>query len=284
MLINPSLPFVQRLLAKATTILLISLPMISQTLAVEEPAAPKDGDGPTIVIVHGAWGGAHQWKAVATALEDAGAGLVHRVTLTGHGERVHLASPKNDLSTHIQDVVNVIKFEHLKSVVLIGHSYGGAVISGVANQIPDEISQLIYLDSSLLEDGETFFSVMPEEIEHYIRRANEDGNGWLIPVDWEEGEASGDVPHQLATLTSKITLDNPKRLKIPSAYWLFADGEPAEKDERYRFIERAKELKWRTQVFSWDHNPQKNRPEELAKELFKVIAVQANGRSGKPEN
>ena len=57
MLINPSLPFVQRLLAKATTILLISLPMISQTLAVEEPAAPKDGDGPTIVIVHGAWEG-----------------------------------------------------------------------------------------------------------------------------------------------------------------------------------------------------------------------------------
>lgn len=258
--------------------------MISQALAVEGPVVLEDEAGPTIVIVHGAWGGAHQWKAVARALDDAGAGLVHRVTLTGHGERMHLASPKNDLSTHIQDVVNVIKFEQLESVVLIGHSYGGAIISGAANEIPDKVSQLIYLDSYLLEDGETFFSQMPEERDHYIRRANEDGDGWLIPVDWEEGEASGDVPHQLATLTSKITLDNPKRLKIPSDYWLFADGGPAEKDERYRFIKRAKELEWRTRVFPWDHNPQKSRPKDLAKELFKTIADQAHGRSRKFEN
>ena len=150
MLINLKLPSAQRLMMKATSIAAIGLSLISQTFALEEttvsePAAPNGRIDSTVVIVHGAWGGAHQWKAVAAALQEISEARVHRVTLTGQGERVHLASPKNDLSTHIQDVVNVIKFEQLQEVVLIGHSYGGAVISGVANQIPDKLSQLIYL-------------------------------------------------------------------------------------------------------------------------------------------
>ena len=129
------------------------------------------------VIVHGAWGGGHQWKEAAAALEKASGGSVHRVTLTGQGERVHLASPKNDLSTHIQDVVNVIQYEQLNAVVLIGHSYGGAVISGVADQIPEKISQLIYLDAILLEDGKSCFDFIAEKRDHYTQRAKEDGEG-----------------------------------------------------------------------------------------------------------
>ena len=289
MLINLKLPFAQCLTMKATVIATICLSMISQTFAVEEPpaselATSKRTSAQTVVIVHGAWGGAHQWKDVAAALEQTGAAVVHRVTLTGQGERVHLASPDNDLSTHIQDVINVIKFEQLKDVVLIGHSYGGAVISGVANQISETLSQLIYLDSNLLEDGETFFSLMPEKRDHYTRRASEDGDGWLIPIDWEQGDEPADVPHQLKTLTSKLTLDNPKRLEIPSAYWLFADGSSPEKDERFMFLQRAKALKWQTRVFSWGHNPQKDQPKELAEELSKAIASQASGQNREPKH
>ena len=288
MLINLNLPSVRRLMISGTIIASIGLSTISQTYAVQKPVASNIATSPEIVIVHGAWGGGHQWRAVADALQAAEVGRVHRVTLTGQGERVHLASPENDLSTHIQDVVNVIKFEQLENVILIGHSYGGAVISGVANQIPDKLAQLIYLDSNLLEDGESFFSLMPEKREHYTRRANEGGDGWLIPADWEEAKASGDVPHQLATLTSIIKLDNPQRLKIPSTYWLFADGKPAEQDERQLFLKRAKALKWSTRVFAWGHNPQKSRPVELARELAKELANanlgNARGQNGKLDN
>lgn len=279
MLQKPSLKFVTSLSFKATIVILIGLSKISQSSAIVDAKVPEQSAKPTVVIVHGAWGGAHQWKPAAAALQEACGGLVHRVTLTGQGERVHLASPENNLETHIQDVVNVIKFEQLDAVILIGHSYGGAVISGVANEIPEKISQLIYLDSNLLEHDESYLTHMPENAEKYTRRANEDGDGWLIPVDWEEAKASGDVPHQLATLKSAITLDNPKRLEIPSTYWLFADGKAAEKDERYLFLERAKALQWQTRVLSWHHNPQKDRPEELAKELSESMVSQARERN-----
>lgn len=277
--ITLNLPTAQRLMIKATIVAVICLSIFSQTIACEDFTINKKPSGPTFVIVHGAWGGGHQWKEVAAALEKATGSRVHRVTLTGQGERVHLANPKNDLSTHIQDVVNVIRFEQLDAVVLVGHSYGGAVISGVADQIPEKITQLIYLDAFLLQDGESCFDLAADKRDHYSKRAKEDGDGWLIPVDWEEAKASGDVPHQLATLTAKISLKNPDRLKIPSAYWLFADGKPAEQDERYPFLKRAKALDWQTRVFSWDHNPQKSQPKELGKELSKSIANQTSDQN-----
>jgi len=274
--ITSNLLFAQHAMNIATISVVICLFVFSQTFASEDPMMTKVASEPTIVIVHGAWGGAHQWRKVAAVLQKATGGHVHRVTLTGQGERVHLASPKNDLSTHIQDVVNVIQYEQLDAVVLVGHSYGGAVISGVADQIPGKISQLIYLDAMLLEDGESCFDLIPQKRDHYTGRAKEDGGGWLIPIDWEEATPFGDVPHQLATLTTKISLKNTDRLKIQSAYWLFADGKPAEQDERHKFFKRAEALHWQTRVFSWDHNPQKSHPEELGKELSRNVTRQTS--------
>ena len=279
MLQKSNLTFGINLVFKVMIIVLFGSFKISQISAIEETEVLAHTTGPTVVIVHGAWGGAHQWKDAADALQKECGGIVHRVTLTGQGERVHLASRKTNLETHIQDVVNVIKFEQLDSVILIGHSYGGAVISGVADEIPDKISQLIYLDSNLLEHGESYLTHMPKKAEQYTRRANEDGDGWLIPVGGEAAKASGDVPHQLATLKSAIQLDSPKRLEIPSVYWLFADGKPAAQDERYIFLERAEALQWQTRVLSWQHNPHKDRPEELARELSKSIVGQAAERN-----
>ncbi len=264
---------------KLTIAIAIVLLGISQAIAVEEAEVSGSSKQQNIVIVHGAWGGAHQWKAAAEVLQNACGYPVHRVTLTGQGERVHLASPENDLNTHIQDVVNVIKFEQLDSVVLIGHSYGGAVISGVANELPEKISQLVYLDSNILENNESYLTHLPRDAEKYRKRANEDGDGWLIPVDWKQGDAPADVPHQLKTLETRITLDNPARLEIPTAYWLFADGKPAEEDERFMFLHRARKLNWQTRIWSWNHNPHRDRPEELARELSNLIAGKTSDRN-----
>ena len=112
----------------------------------------------TYVLVHGAWGGSWCWKRVRKALQALG----HEVftpTLTGVGERSHLLSPQVNLDTHIDDVVNLIQWEELSDVVLCGHSYGGCVISGVAERIPDRIGALVYLDAFVLKNGQCLRSV-----------------------------------------------------------------------------------------------------------------------------
>ena len=110
----------------------------------------------TYVLVGGAW------QRVARRLRDNGHD-VYPVTLTGLGERVHLASPEVDLETHITDVVNLIEFEDLHDVVLLGHSYGGLVVTGAADRIPERISQLVYLDTAPLPDGAILLEKFPLE-------------------------------------------------------------------------------------------------------------------------
>src|SRR5215207_4383806 len=108
----------------------------------------------TFVIVHGAWSGAHAWRWVRPLLRAAG----HEVftpTLTGLGERAHLATPETDLDTHVADVAAVLYYEDLSDVVLVGHSYGGMVITGVADGAPGRIGQLVYLDADVPLDGES---------------------------------------------------------------------------------------------------------------------------------
>ncbi len=223
-----------------------------------------------IVIVHGAWGGSHHWKAAADLLEAKGVGSVHRVSLTGQGPRVHLASRDVNLETHIQDVVNAIKFDDLSGVVLIAHSYGGVVASGAADRIPERISKIIYLDASLLDDGECFFTGDDQYREKLTKRAQEDGKGYLIPVDWPND--FGDVPHPLATLTDPVKLKNPLREKIPASYWVFTDGKELEEDDRFRFYNRAKERGYAVRDFKWGHNPQRSNVAELVESLLIELA------------
>jgi pimeloyl-ACP methyl ester carboxylesterase len=116
-------------------------------------ALAQTPSGPTVVIVHGAWGGGWDWRGVEQVLRQRGAS-VYRPTLTGLGERCHLASPDIDLTTHVTDIVNVIEWEELEDVILLGHSYGGMVITGVADRVPDRIRRLVYLDAFLPFDGE----------------------------------------------------------------------------------------------------------------------------------
>ena len=114
----------------------------------------------TFVLVHGAWHGSWCWARVRRALGDQG----HQVftpTLTGVGERSHLLSRDIDLQVHVDDVANLIRWEELDDVILCGHSYGGCVISGVADALPDRIAALVYLDAFLLEEGECLHDLLP---------------------------------------------------------------------------------------------------------------------------
>lgn len=106
------------------------------------------------VLVHGAWHGGWCWRDVRRILEDNGH-TVFTPTLTGLGERSHLLSPDTDLETHIADVVNLLVWEELNDVILVGHSYGGMVITGVADRAKDRLRHIVYLDAFLPVDGES---------------------------------------------------------------------------------------------------------------------------------
>jgi len=115
----------------------------------------------TFVLVHGAWAGSIVWKPIEERLRKAGHEVL-RPTLTGLGERKHLASREVDLNTHIQDVLGVIDYEDLTNFVLVGHSYGGMVVTGVADKIPDKITSLVYLDAFVPENGQSLSSLVPQ--------------------------------------------------------------------------------------------------------------------------
>lgn len=219
----------------------------------------------TYVIVHGAWGGAWQFKNTETKLEEEGH-KVYRVNLTGLGERYHLANTNIDLNVHIKDVVNTILFERLDDVILMGHSYGGMVITGVADSLPDRIKKLVYLDAFIPEDGESAFSLIAQRSDSSL--INQVQDGYIIPA-WVRDTTifPRDVPHPATTLQSKIQLKNPDRLSIPSTYIFTFEGEK-EKDSFYPFVLRAKQYGWKVVDFEADHNPQIKKLEELVEILL----------------
>jgi pimeloyl-ACP methyl ester carboxylesterase len=136
----------------------------------------------TYVLVHGSHHGGWCWRKVTPLLRAAG----HEVltpTLTGLGERVHLASPAVGLGTHIQDVVNVLAFADPTGVVLVGHSAAGRVITGVADRVPERLAHLVYLDAVLPLDGESGLDTYPPEAAAALReRVRTRGEGWYQPV------------------------------------------------------------------------------------------------------
>jgi pimeloyl-ACP methyl ester carboxylesterase len=143
----------------------------------------------TYVLVAGAWLGGWSWGPVAARLRGNGHD-VHPATLTGLGDRSHLATPQVDLDTYISDVVNLVEVEDLRDVVLVGHSYGGHVASGVADRVPERISLLAYLDAGPSPDGTAFMDLQEPAAKELIERlANTGGDGWRIPMPaWEELE------------------------------------------------------------------------------------------------
>ncbi|MFN8590498.1 MAG: alpha/beta hydrolase [Thermomicrobiales bacterium] len=135
----------------------------------------------TFVLVPGAWLGGWVWRDVTRLLRRAGHD-VFPVTLTGLGERVHLARPDIDLETHITDVIDLLCWNELDDVILAGHSYAGAVVTGVADRVPERIGQLVYVDSAPFTDGLALIDLFSPErrrdLEHVVTTM---GEGWRVP-------------------------------------------------------------------------------------------------------
>lgn len=143
--------------------------------------AQSAGKQPVFVLVHGAFHGGWCWQRVSKELRAKG-DLVYTPTLTGLAEHKNTLNDKIDLNTHIDDIVNFIIAEDLHNVILVGHSYAGAVIAGVADRIPERLSKLIFLDAMLMENGQSALDVSPDDIRAYfIKATNEYDKGLSIP-------------------------------------------------------------------------------------------------------
>ncbi len=181
----------------------------------------------TFVLVHGAWHGGWCWRRVVRLLTDAG----HEVftpTLTGLGERAHLLRPDIDLDTHIQDVLMLLEMEDLKEVVLVGHSYGGMVITGVADRAPARIRRLVYLDAFIPENGKAVADYIGAERAAHQREQGEK-SGVLEPLplaalgitqpDDIAWVASRLVKHPYKTMAQAVRLTNDReRRALPRTF------------------------------------------------------------------
>jgi pimeloyl-ACP methyl ester carboxylesterase len=205
-------------------------------------------------------------------------------TYTGLGERVHLAHAEVDLDTHIQDVLNVLEFENLRDVILIGHSYGGMVGTGVADRARERIAQLVYLDAHAPADGQSAFDLMPAERAQAMReRARADGDGWRLPPnpmppDTPEADqawaAPRRMPQPLKTFETRLGLRH-GRLTLPRHYVYctrIAPGDPFRPS-----YERAEREGWRTYEMDASHNPHITASETLMA-LLSQVAVATQSR------
>jgi len=232
----------------------------------------------TFVLVHGAWHGSWCWKRVRKTLQAEG----HEVftpTLTGVGERSHLVSPQVGLETHIADVANLIRWEELDDVVLCGHSYGGCVITGVADQVAERLRALVYLDAFILEDGQGLHDVLPPEVrDGQVRGAVEHGRGWQVqPISaeffrvnaadraWVDRQCT---PQPLATFQQRVRL----RHALPAAKCthILATGYEYSPFPPFHAIAKAKG--WKTATIDCGHDVMLDRPTDLVAMLRAAAA------------
>jgi pimeloyl-ACP methyl ester carboxylesterase len=238
--------------------------LVSPLPAQQRRVAPQHY---TYVIVHGAWGGGWDWLAIDSMLTHHGHKVV-RVTLTGLGERHHLASPTIGLDTHIDDVVNTILWDNLHDIVLLGHSYGGMVITGVADRIPDRIKRVVYLDALLPDSGESVMSIPDTARAKFVASITRDG--YTVPT-WVQDTTviPRDVPMSLRTFTDPVRLVNPARLKVPASYILTYEPQITP-DPFQMFADRAAARGWPVYKMVSDHLPERTHRSELVTLLEKV--------------
>jgi len=238
------------------------------------PAAAQAGR--TFVLVHGAWHGGWCWRRVSDLLQARG----HKVfapTMTGLGERSHLLDGRVNLATHVTDIVNVIKWEGLNDVVLVGHSYGGAVISGVAEEMRDAIGSIVFLDAFVPESGDSLAAKSSQPVREAIAAAVQKGELALKPVPaavfrvnendraWVDAKCT---PHPLATLTDKIMLGG-ARERIRKKAYVRAKGYPSVPFDGYH--DRLKgSADWRVYEMPCGHDAMIDMPDRLAEILLEA--------------
>jgi pimeloyl-ACP methyl ester carboxylesterase len=238
----------------------------------------------TFVLVPGGWHGGWCYRLIADLLRAQGH-LVYCLTLTGLGERAHLAHPGIDLQTHIMDVVAVLDCEELQDVVLLGHSYGGCVISGVAQQRPALIRSLIYLDALVLEDGENMFDHLgPEFVAAVTEGARQHGDGYLVPLPTMEFLGIGAEhtewmmrrlsPHPLGTGAQRLALPDP----CPHISRTYIDCDTPSIPPSHLTKSRIKGAPgWTYHTLHTSHDAFITEPEKVVEILLKTASAPANG-------
>jgi pimeloyl-ACP methyl ester carboxylesterase len=232
----------------------------------------------TFVLVHGAWHGGWCWRRVAPLLRAAGHDVL-TPTLTGVGDRAHLISPLVGLQTHIEDVVRLMDAEADGDVVLVGHSYAGMVITGVADRRPAAIRLLVYLDAFLPTDGEAGIDLLPEHIAtHYRESVAGPGHGWLIPPRSLPVLGVTD-PDDLAWLAPRLTPHPWKSYAEPLAIGVAAGKVPGAFIECVDWMrvftpyaERARARGWPVETLPTGHEPMATAPAALAETLLRLAA------------
>jgi pimeloyl-ACP methyl ester carboxylesterase len=238
----------------------------------------------TFVLVHGAWHGGWCWRKIVPLLR-AGGHAVHAPTLTGLGERVHLATRQVGLETHVQDVLNVLAFEELSEVVLVGHSYGGLVIAGVAEQAPERLAHLVYLDALVPDDGQSCVDMLgPGARASVEAMVHSRGDGWRVPLDVEptldhygvvdpaerRWMAERLVPHPWKTLDDRLRLPTRRGEALPRTFVLCTRGRSAPSQG----AERAqREPGWRLREIDTGHDAMVTAPRELVDLLLEAAQV-----------
>lgn len=228
------------------------------------------------VVAHGAWSAGWAWKKMRPLLRAAG----HEVltpTYTGLGERGHLASPSVVLDTHVQDVVGVLEFEDLRDVILIGHSYGGMVATGIADRARDRVAQLIYLDAFAPADGQSVFDLQPAPARDRMREAARAGDGWRIPPnpmppDTPEADVAWAAPRRLPQPLKcfEDRLRVSAALTLPRSYIYCQRNGPG--DVFRQFLARAQsEAGWRAYEIDASHNPHITAPDALLALLLTIV-------------
>lgn len=234
--------------------------------------------GATFLVCHGAWSAGWAWKKMYPLMAARGHHLV-TPTYTGLGERAHLANPSIDLETHIEDILNVIRYEDLRDIELIGHSYGGIVATGVADRAQDRVSRLIYLDAFVPEHDQCLLDFLPEAERQRMLTLSRSGDGWRVPPNPTPPDT---LPADVEWLTAR-RVDMPvkcfeMKLRIgggkPSAPRSYIYATRAAPVDAFRpFAERAKsEPGWRYYEIDASHSPHVTAPEALMALLERIVS------------
>jgi pimeloyl-ACP methyl ester carboxylesterase len=241
----------------------------------------------TYLLVHGAWHGGWCWKKIAPLLRAHGHD-VFTPTLTGLGERAHLAHPLVGLETHLRDIVHVLTYEDLREVILVGHSNGGTLITAVAERAPERLGHLVYLDAFVPEDGQaTIDLIPPPQRAEWEARVQTEGYGWLPPSlrpePWEaflrdfwqvtdtadrQWAVERLVPTPYQVFTDPVQRGNPAAAALPRTD-IECLGNPVRAFARFAAVARSTPG-WRYRELATAHESFVTAPEELAGLLLEV--------------
>lgn len=254
---------------KIPLIRLASLLLLSALFTAVTTRAAAPTEKYTFVIVHGATAGGWEWKPVGNFLLADGQ-TVYRVTLTGLGEREHLNSPDVDLQTHINDVVNTILYEDLHDVILTGHSYGGMVITGVMDRIPERIRHVVFFDAAVPDDGMSIWDLFGGK-----GPAGPNISDGFMQVPWVKPGAKPphNVKQSIKCFNEPVSYKNPLAKALPVTYVAFIPkGKSA--DERAKTDtswQRAVARGWTIRTFPGTHVAMVENPRGIASLMEEVV-------------